>query len=302
VFSTAQTVVFDWLILLGTVRQAEPVRASDAKKVCDVGEGVESGNHSGWTERTGPRRAERPARRATAPAGTSEETKRGEAAQSPESKEGRAAGAARAAARAETPDTAAAARTDSSARAPSGAVPAASGSAAASRTTASAQLQQEKRSAQYRSEQQYLARLRQQQVRIESQGRYNYSGDPYFYTPSSYRYSRGGRDYETNQYGVDLLRRAVNYGYDEGRRAGLADRQDRWASNYQEPYAYQDATYGYSGFYVDRDEYNNYFREGFRRGYEDGHNAGSRYGSYANGKSTILGAVLAAILNFQSMR
>lgn len=99
----------------------------------------------------------------------------------------------------------------------------------------------------------------------------------------------------------------VGYGssvqtYDQGRRAGLADRQDRWDSNYEDSYAYQDANYGYSGFYVDRDEYNNYFREGFCRGYEDGHDAGSRYGSYSNGKGTILDAILAAILNFQAIR
>ena len=37
----------------------------------------------------------------------------------------------------------------------------------------------------------------------------------------------GGRYYETNQYGADLLRQAVNYGYDQGVRAGQADRQDR---------------------------------------------------------------------------
>ena len=139
-------------------------------------------------------------------------------------------------------------------------------------------------------------------MRIQSQGRYNYGRDPYFYTPPSYRYSRGGRYYETNQYGVDLLRQAVNYGYEEGCRAGMADRQDRWASNYQGSYAYQDANYGYSGFYVDRDDYNNYFREGFRRGYEDGYNGRYRYGRYSNGRGTILGAVLATILNFELIR
>ena len=139
-------------------------------------------------------------------------------------------------------------------------------------------------------------------MRLQSQSPYDYSRDPYFYTPPSFRYARAGRDYQISQYGVDVLRRAVNYGYDEGRRAGLADRQDRWNSNYEDSYAYQDANYGYNGFYVDRDEYNNYFREGFRRGYEDGHDAGSKYGSYSNGKGTILDAILAAILNFQAIR
>jgi hypothetical protein len=90
------------------------------------------------------------------------------------------------------------------------------------------QLQQQHRTAQYQAQQQYVARVRQQQLRIESQGTYNYGRDPYFYTAPTFQYARGGRYYQTNQYGVDLLRQAVNYGYAEGRRAGLADRQDRW--------------------------------------------------------------------------
>jgi hypothetical protein len=163
-----------------------------------------------------------------------------------------------------------------------------------------AQLQQAKRSAQYNLEQQYVARLRQQQSHVQqNQGHYNYAGDPYFHTPPGYRYSRGGRSYETNQYGLDLLRQAVNFGYDEGVRAGLADRQDHWASNYQDSFAYQDANYGYTGFYVDRDDYNAYFREGFHRGYEDGYSGRYQYGTYSRGRGTILAAVLGAILTFE---
>jgi hypothetical protein len=156
--------------------------------------------------------------------------------------------------------------------------------------------------AQYRFQQQYLQRLRQQQLRIQRTRNYNYYRDPYFYTPSSYRYSRGGRYYETNQYGANLLRQAVNYGYEEGFRAGQADRQDRWASNYEDSYAYQDANYGYSGYYVERDDYNHYFREGFRRGYEDGYDRRSQYGSYSRGKYAILGTVLSSILNLESLQ
>ena len=166
----------------------------------------------------------------------------------------------------------------------------------------SAQLRQQNRMAHYNFQQQYLARLRQQQLRIQSQDRYDYGSDPYFYTPPSYRYSRGGRYYETNQYGVDLLRLAVNHGYEEGYRTGLADRQDGWGSGYEDSYAYRDANYGYSGFYVDRDDYNIYFREGFRRGYEDGYNSRYQYGRYSNGQGTILGNVLAAILNVEPLR
>ena len=166
----------------------------------------------------------------------------------------------------------------------------------------SAQLQRQNRTAQYGIQQQYQARMHQQQLQVQGPDRYDYGRDPYFTTSSSYRYSRGGRYYETNQFGVDLLRQAVQYGYDEGRHAGLADRQDRWKSSYQDSYAYQDANYGYAGFYVDREDYNAYFREGFRRGYDDGYNSRSQYGTYVSGRGTVLGAVLATILNFESIR
>jgi TolA-binding protein len=165
------------------------------------------------------------------------------------------------------------------------------------------QLQQAKRAAQYSLQQQYMAHLRQQQLHVQqSQAHYNYAGDPYFSTPAAYRYSRGGHYYQTNQYGLNLLRQAVNFGYDEGVRAGLADRQDRWAFNYEESFAYQDANYGYTGFYVDRDDYNYYFREGYRRGYEDGYHGRYQYGTYSGGKGTILGAILASILTFEAIR
>jgi hypothetical protein len=165
-----------------------------------------------------------------------------------------------------------------------------------------AELQRQKRKAQHIFEQDYLARLREQRLRIQSQGRHDYDRDPFFYTPSQYRYSRGGRYHETNQYGLDLLRQAVNYGYEEGFRAGRADREDRWPSNYRDCYAYQDANYGYRGFYVDRDDYNYYFREGFRRGYEDGYGHHYRYGSVSNGKVAILAAVLAGIITYELIR
>jgi hypothetical protein len=161
------------------------------------------------------------------------------------------------------------------------------------------QLQQQNRRAQYAVQQQYVARLRQQQLTVQRQAPARYARDPYFSTPLNYRYSRGGQFYETNQYGVNLLRQAVNYGYDQGYRTGLADRRDRFRSDYQGSFAYQDANYGYSGFYVDRDDYNNYFREGFRRGYEDGYGARHQYGTYVNGRGTILGSILGTILNFQ---
>ena len=106
----------------------------------------------------------------------------------------------------------------------------------------------------------------------------------------------GAVSYETNQYGVNLLRQGVNYGYDQGYRTGEADRMDRSPSNFETSFAYRDANYGYDGFYVDRDDYNFYFREGFRRGYEDGYGrhtnsacmpmAGARFSTPSWGRSS----------------
>ena len=161
----------------------------------------------------------------------------------------------------------------------------------------SALLQQQRRTAQYRFQQAYIER-RRQQILDQNALSYDYNSDPNFYSAADYRYSRGGRYYQTNQYGANLLRQAVSYGYEEGFQAGQADREDRWRSaNYQNSYAYQDANYGYNGYYVTQSEYSYYFREGFRRGYEDGLNSRSQYGSYSNGNYSILSAVLSQILN-----
>jgi len=164
-----------------------------------------------------------------------------------------------------------------------------------------AQLQQQKRVAQYRFQEQYLDRVRQQQIHLRDD-RFDYDRDPYFFTPPIYRYNRGGHYYETNEYGAKTLRQAVNYGYEEGFRAGKADRDDRWGSNYKDSYAYRDANFGYSGYYVDRSDYNYYFREGFRRGYEDGYNSRYQYGRFTSGNYSILDTILSQILNFQALR
>jgi len=163
------------------------------------------------------------------------------------------------------------------------------------------ELQRQGRKEQYRYQQEYIAHLRDQEMRVRND-RHDYDNDPYFYTDWNYRYKRGGRYYETNHYGASLLREAVNSGYEQGFLAGRADRQDRWRFNYKDTYAYQDANYGYSGYYVPQDEYNYYFRQGFRRGYNDGYYSRNRYGSYSNGKYTILGAILGSIIDMQVRR
>lgn len=162
-----------------------------------------------------------------------------------------------------------------------------------------AQLQRQ-RMAQYRVQQAYAAQLRQQQQSLQTAR--NYSNDPYMSTPHTYRYTVSGANRQTNQYGADVLRQAVNYGYQQGVRAGGADRQDRQAANYQNSFAYRDANYGYNGNYVSQADYNYYFREGFRRGYDDGYNTRSQYGTTSNGNTSILGNLLTSILGFLPIR
>ena len=162
-------------------------------------------------------------------------------------------------------------------------------------------LQQQKRMAQYRFQQQYLERVRQQQIHLRDD-RFDYERDPYFYTAPIYRYNRGGSYHEINEYGAKTLRQAVTYGYEEGFRAGKADRDDRWKFNYKDSYAYRDANYGYSGYYIDRSDYNYYFREGFQRGYEDGYHSRYQYGRFADGDYSILDVILNKILGFQDLR
>lgn len=168
-----------------------------------------------------------------------------------------------------------------------------------------AQLDQQRRAAQYRTQQQYAQRLQLQQQQLRQQqlqATRNYSTDPYYTTAPSYRYSVGGSARTTNQYGADVLRQAVNYGYQQGVQAGQADRQDHWQANYQNSLAYQDANYGYNGNYVNQSDYNYYFRQGFRRGYDDGYYSRSQYGSFTNGTGSILGSLLSSILGFTQLR
>ncbi len=158
------------------------------------------------------------------------------------------------------------------------------------------QLQTQNRRAQYQYQQQYYDRVRQQNYRFQNGGNHDFHNDPFFYTAANYRYHRGGIYYETNQYGVDLLRQAINFGYSEGYHAGRADREDGWHFNYRDSYAYRDANFGYAGYYVDQDAYNYYFRQGFRRGYQDGFYSRYQYGHYDNGANRILDGVLGGIL------
>jgi hypothetical protein len=100
--------------------------------------------------------------------------------------------------------------------------------------------------------------------------------------------------------GADLLRQAVNAGYREGLRAGRADQMDNWRPDYRSTNAYQQPYYGYSGYYLDQDQYAYYFRQGLQRGYEDGYYGRQQYGRTINGTAGIISTLLGSILNLRS--
>ena len=114
-----------------------------------------------------------------------------------------------------------------------------------------------------------------------------------------YRLYRGDRFYQTDQRGVDLIRRAIQSGYQQGYRAGANDRRYSRSDDYRDDSYYRSGNYGYQN-YVDLDQYQHYYREGYERGYNDGYNSESQYGSNSGGKWSILGSILNGILNVRS--
>ena len=81
--------------------------------------------------------------------------------------------------------------------------------------------------------------------------------------------------------------------------AGATDRRYTRRDDYRDESYYRSGTYGYQS-YVDRDQYQYYYREGFERGYRDGYTDQSRFGTYSGGKWSILTTVLNGILNLRS--
>ena len=116
---------------------------------------------------------------------------------------------------------------------------------------------------------------------------------------NAYRVYRNGSYYQTDYRGAELLKQAVNRGYQQGFRAGQNDRSYRRGSSYNNSQMYRSGNYGYQS-YVDSSQYQYYFREGFRRGYEDGYNSRYQYGSNNNGGLNILGNILQQVLNIQN--
>ena len=111
-----------------------------------------------------------------------------------------------------------------------------------------------------------------------------------------YRYHIGGAYRETNQYGVDVLRDALNQGYQLGYRDGLIDRRDGAPADFRRAFDFEGGNYGYTGAYLPPSDYTYYFREGFQRGYDDGYWNRAQYGTFYNGTASILGSIVAGIL------
>lgn len=149
----------------------------------------------------------------------------------------------------------------------------------------------------------YRDRVRQQRQYERQQRQYErqqrqYSRQQQRAINQQYRIYRNGSYYTTDNRGVELLRQAVNSGYQQGYRAGQSDRGYRRGSNYRNQSIYRNGNYGYQR-YVDSSQYRYYFQEGFQRGYEDGYNSRYQYGNNSNGGLSILGSILQGILNIQ---
>ena len=113
-----------------------------------------------------------------------------------------------------------------------------------------------------------------------------------------YRVYRNGGYYQTDRRGAELLKQAVNAGYQQGFRAGQTDRRARRSNGYNNSPVYRNGNYGYQS-YVDSRQYQYYFQQGFQRGYQDGYNSRNQYGTNNNGSLNILGTILQSILNIQ---
>jgi hypothetical protein len=121
----------------------------------------------------------------------------------------------------------------------------------------------------------------------------------YVYTPGAtgyYRIYRNGSYYNTDSRGYELLRSAVNSGYQQGYIEGQRDRMQGKRFDYADEDSYRYGNYGYNS-YVDSGQYQYYFRQGFQRGYQDGFYSTTRYGYRSGNSAYLLGSVLNSIIN-----
>ena len=123
------------------------------------------------------------------------------------------------------------------------------------------------------------------------------SGNRYTNRRGGSRWYRVNGGYRTDSRGVELLKQAVNRGYQQGYNAGVRDRRfGRDVSYYRDDSTYRSGSMGYQS-YVARDQYQRAFQRGFERGYEDGINSRQLYGYRSGSRLNILGNVLNSILS-----
>jgi hypothetical protein len=156
---------------------------------------------------------------------------------------------------------------------------------------------------------------RNRQVQIIRSGNDRSSGQGYYIGNANdntnrdgrYRIYRNGSYYNTDQRGADLLRQAVNQGYQQGFQAGRNDRDGRRNYSWSNSTIYRTGTIGYQS-YVNQSQYRYYFQQGFQRGYQDGsnsryendYNGQYEYGYYNNGSPSILESILNTVLRIQT--
>jgi hypothetical protein len=140
-------------------------------------------------------------------------------------------------------------------------------------------------------------RARQEYRDYQRSSNRTYNNGYYGNNQRVYRVYRNGGYYQTDQRGAELLRQAVNSGYQYGYRQGQTEARYGRGYGYNDDSYYRSGVYGYQG-YVDRSQYQYYFQQGYQRGYEDGYNNSFRYGYRSGNSYNILGSILNTILNF----
>jgi len=139
-------------------------------------------------------------------------------------------------------------------------------------------------------------RIEKQQRRAQEQRRYDQQR--YNQQINQRRTYRVYNGYQTDDRGVQILRDAVNRGYQQGFYAGQTGRRSG-GYGYNNLSSYRSGTYGYNS-YVNSSAYRYYFQQGFQRGYEDGYYSRNQYGYRSNNGINILGSILSGILNISS--
>jgi len=156
----------------------------------------------------------------------------------------------------------------------------------------------------WKKDQKQIAKTQRQQDKWEAQRQAELNRRRPVYTQpvvnyDRYRVYRNGGYYNTDSRGANLLRQAVQAGYQQGFAAGRNDRNSRRGLNWNSSNVYRSGTYGWQN-YVDRGQYQYYFQQGFQKGYQDGYNSRYQYGMNSGGSVNILGSILSSILNIQS--